>query len=344
MKPITYKEAGVDIDEGDRLVKLISPIVKKTFRKEVMTDIGSFGALFRLDLKKYKKPVLVSGTDGVGTKLKVAFLTGKYDTVGVDLVAMCVNDILTLGAEPLFFLDYYATGKLSAEKARDVVKGIAAGCRESGCSLIGGETAEMPGFYDADEFDLAGFTVGVVDEKAVINGSTIRPGDSIIGVASSGLHSNGYSLARKVLIDHAKIALTEKVPELKSTLGDALLTPTRIYVKAVSALKNKIKIKGMAHITGGGLPGNVPRMLPQGVCATVFDHCWEMPPIFPLIQKLGNVPDEDMKKTFNMGIGYVIVVNSKDADAALTLLNKSGYAAMQIGFIEKRGKKRFLYV
>jgi len=344
MKPITYKQAGVDIDEGDRLVQLISPIVKKTFRKEVMCDIGSFGALFRLDLRKYKKPVLVSGTDGVGTKLKIAFLTGKYDSVGIDLVAMCVNDILTLGAEPLFFLDYYATGKLSAEKARDVVKGIAAGCRESGCSLIGGETAEMPGFYEVDEFDLAGFTVGVVDEKSVIDGRSIKPGDAIIGIASSGLHSNGYSLARKVLIEHAKIALSKRIPELKTTLGEALLAPTRIYVKAVDSVKNKIKIKGMAHITGGGLPGNVPRMLPLGVCATIFDQCWDVPPIFSFIRKLGNVPDEDMKKTFNMGIGYVIVVASKDADAALTLLNKSGYAATQIGFIEKRGKTRFLYV
>ncbi len=344
MKSITYKQAGVDIDEGERLVRLISPIVKKTFRREVMCDIGSFGALFRLDLRKYKNPVLVSGTDGVGTKLKIAFLTGKFDTVGIDLVAMCVNDILTLGAEPLFFLDYYATGKLSAEKARDVVKGSAAGCRESGCSLIGGETAEMPGFYDADEFDLAGFTVGVVDEKAVIDGRAIKPGDAIIGIASSGLHSNGYSLARKVLIEHAKIALNKKLPELKATLGEALLAPTRIYVKAVDSVKKNIKIKGMAHITGGGLPGNVPRMLPPGVCATVFDHCWDVPPIFPLIQKLGNVPDDDMKKTFNMGIGYVIVVASKDADAALTLLKKSGYAATQIGFIEKRGKTRFLYV
>jgi phosphoribosylformylglycinamidine cyclo-ligase len=344
MKSITYKQAGVDIDEGDRLVKLISPMVKKTFRKEVMCDIGSFGALFRLDLRKYKNPVLVSGTDGVGTKLKIAFLTGKFDTVGVDLVAMCVNDILTLGAEPLFFLDYYATGKLSAEKARDVIRGIAAGCRESGCSLIGGETAEMPGFYEADEFDLAGFTVGVVDEKAVIDGRSIKPGDAIIGIASSGLHSNGYSLARKVLLEHAKIALNKKVPELKTTLGDALLHPTRIYVRAIDMLKNKIKIKGMAHITGGGLPGNVPRMLPSGVCATVFDQCWDVPPIFSLIQKLGKVPDDDMKKTFNMGIGYVIVVASKDADAALVLLNNSGYAATQIGFIEKRGKTRFLYV
>jgi phosphoribosylformylglycinamidine cyclo-ligase len=344
MKSITYKQAGVDIDEGERLVKLISPLVRKTFRKEVMCDIGSFGALFRLDIKKYKKPILVSGTDGVGTKLKVAFLLKKFDTVGIDLVAMCVNDILTLGADPLFFLDYFATGQLSADKASDVIKGIVTGCKDAGCSLVGGETAEMPGFYAGDEFDLAGFAVGAVDEKAVIDGHDIKPGDALVGLASSGLHSNGYSLARAVLIDHAQIALDRNVPELEGSVGDALLTPTKIYVKAVNLLKKKIKIRGMAHITGGGLPGNVPRMLPKGLCATVFDYCWNVPPIFSFIQKCGNIADDEMKKTFNMGIGYVIVVRPKDVDVALTLLKRAGYAATQIGFIEQRAKKRFLYV
>lgn len=344
MKPITYKEAGVDIDEGDRLVKLISPIVKRTFRKEVLADIGSFGALFRLDLKKYREPILVSGTDGVGTKLKIAFLTGKFDTVGIDLVAMCVNDILTLGAEPLFFLDYYATGSLSAEKARDVVKGIADGCLQSGCSLIGGETAEMPGFYEADEFDLAGFAVGVVDRKKVVDGRSIKPGDAVIGVLSSGIHSNGYSLVRKVLIDHQKMTMETFVSELNQTLGEALLMPTRIYVKGVAAVGKKVKIKGMAHITGGGIPGNLPRILPKGLRASIFRNSWEVPALFSLVQKLGSVPEDDMKKTFNMGIGYVIVVSPKDADASVALLKKSGYPAYQIGFIEKGGKQRVRYV
>ncbi|HSW63227.1 MAG TPA: phosphoribosylformylglycinamidine cyclo-ligase [Dissulfurispiraceae bacterium] len=344
MKPITYKQAGVDIDEGERLVKLISPIVKRTFRKEVLADIGSFGALFRLDLKKYREPVLVSGTDGVGTKLKIAFLTGKYDTVGIDLVAMCVNDILTLGAEPLFFLDYYATGALSAEKARDVVKGIADGCLEAGCSLIGGETAEMPGFYDADEFDLAGFSVGVVDRKNVVDGKSIRPGDAVIGVLSSGLHSNGYSLIRKILFDLKNMTVDTFVPELNQTLGEALLTPTRIYVKGVAAVGRKVKIKGMAHITGGGIPGNLPRILPSGLRASIFRNSWEVPALFSLVQKLGSVPENEMKKTFNMGIGYVIVVSPKDADASVAHLKKSGYPASQIGFIEQGGKQRVRYV
>ncbi len=344
MKPITYKQAGVDIDEGDRLVRLIAPIVKRTFRKEVLADIGSFGALFRLDLKKYREPVLVSGTDGVGTKLKIAFLTRKFDTVGIDLVAMCVNDILTLGAEPLFFLDYYATGVLSAEMARDVVKGIANGCLESGCSLIGGETAEMPGFYQAGEFDLAGFAVGIADRRKVVDGKSIKPGDAVIGVLSSGIHSNGYSLVRKVLFEHQGMSVDTYVPELSQTLGEALLTPTRIYVKGVAAVSRKVKIKGMAHITGGGIPGNLPRILPVGLRASLFKNSWEVPALFSLVQSLGSVPESDMKKTFNMGIGYVIVVAPKDADASVALLKKSGYPAFQIGFIEEGGRQRVRYV
>ncbi|MFA5353364.1 MAG: phosphoribosylformylglycinamidine cyclo-ligase [Thermodesulfovibrionales bacterium] len=342
MEEITYKKAGVDIDEGDRFVSLISPLVKKTFRPEVMTDIGSFGGLFKLDMTKYKEPVLVSGTDGVGTKLKVAFLTDKHDTVGIDLVAMCVNDILTLGAEPLFFLDYFATGKLDADRHSEVVKGIAEGCKQSGCALIGGETAEMPGFYSADEYDMAGFAVGVVDKNEVINGSTIAEGDSLIGIASSGIHSNGYSLVRKVLFEAAGLTVESRVPELGKSLGEELITPTRIYVKGVQALKGKVDIRGMAHITGGGIPGNLPRILSDGLTAVIRDGSWEVPAIFSLIQKLGNVPADDLKRTFNMGIGYIIVINPRDTDSALSILAENGYEARCIGRIEK-GEARIRY-
>ena len=307
-KKLTYKKAGVDIDEGDRFVDLIGPLVKKTFRPEVMTDIGSFGALFRIS-KKYKTPVLVSGTDGVGTKLKVAFMIDRHDTVGIDLVAMCVNDILTSGADPLFFLDYFATGKLRPEKAAEVVKGIASGCIEAGCSLIGGETAEMPGFYSRGEYDLSGFAVGVVEKSKIIDGSQIKDGDAIIGLSSSGLHSNGYSLVRKVFFDLKKMSVRKYIPELGCTLGEELLRPTRIYVKAFNALKNRVEIKGMAHITGGGIDGNLPRVFPKGTGAVLIKDSWPTHPIFEVIRNRGNVPDADMKRTFNMGIGYIVVVD-----------------------------------
>lgn len=344
MEGITYKKAGVDIEEGDRFVRLISPMVKKTFIPGVMTDIGSFGALFNLDLKKYENPVLVSGTDGVGTKLKVAFMCGKHDTVGIDLVAMCVNDILTLGADPLFFLDYFATGKLSPEKASEVIKGIADGCKESGCALIGGETAEMPGFYDEGEYDLAGFAVGAVDKKNIVDGSKIQDGDVIIGIESSGLHSNGYSLARKVLFDAAGYKFDSILPELGATLGEELLKPTRIYVKAFNALRNNVIIKGMAHITGGGITVNVPRILGNGLSAVIYENSWTIPPVFGLIKKLGNVPDEDMKKTFNLGVGYVIVVSKADMESAITILKNSGFSAYHIGVIKKGGSEKIKYV
>ncbi len=339
MEELTYKKAGVDIDEGDRFVSLISPMVKKTFRPEVMTDIGSFGALFKLDMFKYKEPVLVSGADGVGTKLKIAFMMDKHDTVGIDLVAMCVNDILTLGAEPLFFLDYFATGKLKSEKAKDVVKGIADGCKESGCALIGGETAEMPGFYGEDEYDLAGFAVGVVDKDKIIDGSKIKEGDVIIGIASSGLHSNGYSLARKVFFDVAKFSVDTYIPELNTTVGEGLLMPTRIYVKAFNALKGRVDIHGMAHITGGGIIGNVPRIIREGIMAVIDEKTWAVPHVFELIKKLGNVPADDMKKTFNMGIGYVIILDKSDLDLAILYLKDTGFDAYPIGIIEKGGGK-----
>jgi len=332
---ITYKKAGVNIDEGDRFIDLIGPLVKKTFRPEVMTDIGLFGALFRLDIRKYRRPVLVSGTDGVGTKLKVAFMSDRHDTIGIDLVAMCVNDILTSGAEPLFFLDYFATGKLKPEKAADVIKGIAAGCREAGCALVGGETAEMPGFYARGEYDLSGFAVGVVDREKIIDGSKIRKGDAVIGLASNGIHSNGYSLVRKIFFDHKKMQVRKYIPELRSTLGQELLKPTRIYVKAYHAVKDRITVKGMAHITGGGLPGNLPRIFPSGIGAVIKTKSWQVPAVFSLMQQLGNVPDADMKRTFNMGIGFSMVVDRKDAAGAVDLLKKAGYRAFQIGHMEK---------
>ncbi len=336
---ITYKKAGVDIDEGERFVRLISPMVKTTFRKEVLTDIGLFAGLFKLDLKKYKEPVLVSGTDGVGTKLKIAFELDKHDTVGIDLVAMCVNDILTVGAEPLFFLDYFATGKLNAEKSSEVIKGIVEGCKESGCALIGGETAELPGFYKKDEYDLAGFAVGIVEKKRIIDGKTIKEGDSIIGVSSSGLHSNGFSLARKVLFDIAGFKINEHIPELGCSIGEELLKPTKIYVKAYKALKEKVKVKGMAHITGGGIVGNLPRVLPENTTAVIFKNTWSVPPVFLLIQKMGKVSESEMFKVFNMGIGYIFIVEEKDAEKTINILKRNGYNSFQIGEVEKGREK-----
>ncbi len=338
MKQLTYKKSGVDIDEGEKFVRLLSPMARKTFRPEVITDIGSFNALFRLDIHKYKNPVLVSGTDGVGTKLKIAIMMDKHDTVGIDLVAMCVNDILTSGAEPLFFLDYFATGKLKAGKAAEVVKGIVRGCTEAGCSLIGGETAEMPGFYTEDEYDLSGFAVGVADRNKIIDGSLIKKGDSIIGIASNGLHSNGFSLVRKLFFDMKKMDVSTYLPEIGARLGDELLKPTRIYVKAFMALINTIKVKGMAHITGGGIPENLPRILPKGMSAVIQSGSWPIPRIFALIRRLGKVPEDDMKRTFNMGVGYVMVVSKRKAGDAVSMLNQSGYQAFIIGKIERGGK------
>jgi len=342
MAGLTYKKAGVNIDEGDRFVRMISPLVKKTFRSEVMTDIGSFGGLFAL--KKYRNPVLVSGTDGVGTKLKIAFMLDLHDSVGIDLVAMCVNDIITSGAEPLFFLDYFATGKLRADKAKDVVKGIAKGCKEAGCALIGGETAEMPGFYEANEYDLAGFAVGVAEKKCIIDGSAISDGDAIIGIASTGLHSNGYSLARKVFFEKRKLKINSVISELNCTAGDALIKPTRIYVNAYKALRDKLRIKGMAHITGGGIPGNLPRIFSTKLSAVIKNGSWPVLPVFDLIREWGGVPDADMKKTFNMGIGYVILLKQNEVSPAIKLLKKAGYPAYLIGFIEKGGKEKVRYV
>ncbi|NOX21171.1 MAG: phosphoribosylformylglycinamidine cyclo-ligase [Nitrospirae bacterium] len=341
---LTYKDSGVDISEGDRFVQLISPIVRETFTRGVLTDIGHFGSLFSLDLKRFPEPVLVSGTDGVGTKLKVAFMADRHDTVGIDLVAMCVNDIITLGAEPLFFLDYFATGKLVAEKAKEVVMGIVKGCKEAECALIGGETAEMPGFYKQQEYDLSGFAVGVVNKSEIIDGSSIKNGDSIIGITSSGLHSNGYSLVRRLFFDILKLKPTDYVEELGCTVADELLKPTMIYVKAFKALKTRgIKINGMAHITGGGIPGNLPRVLPEGLLAEIDEKAWPLPPVFTFIKEKGYVSDEEMKRTFNMGIGFVVVVPPDEADQAVEVLEETGYLAHKIGKIVE-GKRGVRYV
>ena len=343
MKGLTYKEAGVSIEEGDRFVSLLAPLAKKTFRKEVITDIGSFGALFKLDIAKYKEPILVSSTDGVGTKLKIAFMAGRHETVGIDLVAMSVNDILTSGAEPLFFLDYFATGRLVPEKAVRVIEGIIEGCKEAGCSLIGGETAEMPGFYRDEEYDLAGFAVGIVERKDIIDGSGITAGDLIIGVSSNGLHSNGYSLVRKVFFELKKMNLSDYIPELGKSLGDELLRPTRIYVKAINSLKERnIPIKGLAHITGGGITGNLPRILPDGVSAVIRVDSWPVQPIFLLIETLGKIPVDDMRRTFNMGIGYIIILPEGYVELAISVLKEKDYDSYIIGRIEK-GEREVRY-
>jgi len=327
----TYRDAGVDIDAGDEFVDRIKPLVRSTFRPEVLADLGGFGGLFGFQASKYKEPVLVSGTDGVGTKLKIAFMMDRHDTVGIDLVAMCVNDIAVSGAEPLFFLDYFATGKLSVSKAQEVVKGIAEGCRQAGCALIGGETAEMPSFYQDGEYDLAGFAVGAVDKPKIIDGKTIKPGDVIIGLASSGLHSNGYSLARRVLFDKAKLTVTSRLPELDRPLGEVLLTPTRIYAKQILSLIQDCPLKGIAHITGGGITENLPRVFPEGVRARINRKAWSVPPIFQAMSRLGQVDREEMYRVFNMGIGLILVVPAASASAVLAKAASLGDQGWVIG-------------
>lgn len=328
---ITYKQAGVDIDEAERFIKEISPLARTTFRDEVLTEIGLFAGLFKLDTSKYREPVLVSGTDGVGTKLKIAFQADRHDTVGIDLVAMCVNDILTVGAEPLFFLDYFATGKLKTEKAKEVLKGIVEGCRQAKCALIGGETAELPGFYRDDEYDLAGFAVGIVERDRIIDGSSINKGDVLVGVNSSGIHSNGLSLARKVLFEIGNYRIDSYIPELGTTIAEELLKPTIIYVDGFFCLKDKVSVKGMAHITGGGIVGNLPRILPQNCGAIVKRASLPSMPIFRLIQEIGKVSEEEMFRVFNMGIGYIFVLAQEDVDRALEMLASKGYRASVIG-------------
>ncbi|MDQ2087375.1 phosphoribosylformylglycinamidine cyclo-ligase [Herbivorax sp. ANBcel31] len=332
----TYKDAGVDVEAGYEAVRLMKKDVKNTFRPEVLTDIGGFGGLFALNKGNYSEPVLVSGTDGVGTKLKIAFLMDKHDTIGIDCVAMCVNDIVCSGAEPLFFLDYISLGKNRPEKVAQIVKGISAGCVEAGCALIGGETAEMPGFYADGEYDLAGFAVGAVEKSKIIDGKSIKEGDKLIGIASSGIHSNGYSLVRKVL-SPTKDKLLEDVKVLESTLGEAFLKPTRIYVKAILDLKDKFEIKGISHITGGGFYENLPRMLPEGLGIKVFKGSWPILPVFNLLQDIGIVDEKNMFSTFNMGIGMVVVVNNEVAEDVVKHLNSEKEQAYIIGDIV-RGK------
>jgi len=341
-KGLTYKDAGVDIEAGAEVVELIKKSVRSTFRPEVLTDIGGFGGLFALNRDNYKEPVLVSGTDGVGTKLKIAHALDIHDTVGIDLVAMCVNDILVQGAEPLFFLDYLATGALEPQKAADIIEGIAEGCRQAGCALLGGETAEMPGFYAPGEYDLAGFAVGVVDRGDIITGEKIEEGDVILGLASSGLHSNGYSLVRKLVAD-AEIPLDKPRWEGGLSLGEELLRPTRIYAKSILKLMKTYNIRGLAHITGGGLTHNVPRILPEKLDAALKIGSWPVLPVFEFIRREGAVSLEEMLQTFNMGIGMVVVLDAGLAEKATELLTEEGEKVYVIGEIVK-GKGETKYV
>ncbi len=331
-----YKRAGVNIEAAETSVHMIKKWVAKTRRAEVMDDIGAFAGFFALDVAKYREPVLVSGTDGVGTKVKVAQMMGIHDTVGIDLVAMCVNDILVHGAEPLFFLDYIGIGQLQPAMIEMLVKGVSLGCVKAGCALIGGETAEMPGIYSQDEYDLAGFAVGVVEKSGLIQGQRIKKGDVIVGLPSSGLHSNGFSLARKVLLEHAALSLEQYVPELGQSLGEVLLTPTQIYVKPVLKLLDDIDLHGMAHITGGGVTGNLARVLPAGLGAAVEKRLIASPPIFDLIARLGEVDSNEMFRTFNMGIGFILIVAEEDLDRLMGRMQERGETPCVLGRISDK--------
>jgi phosphoribosylformylglycinamidine cyclo-ligase len=335
-KQMTYRGAGVDIDAGNKFVDLIRPLVRKTFRPEVATDIGGFGGLFTLKARKYKNPVLVASTDGVGTKLKVAFMTGRHDTVGIDLVAMCVNDVVVQGAEPLFLLDYLATGRLALGVSTQIVKGVARGCLQAGCALIGGETAEMPSFYREGEYDLAGFTVGIVEKRKIIDGSAIRPGDRLVGIASSGLHSNGYSLARKVFFERMRLKPGSRVKGLARSIGEELLVPTKIYVRPLLDLLRRFRIRGMAHITGGGITDNLPRVIPPGCKAVIRMDSWPVPPIFRALQDAGNVADEEMLRTFNNGIGMILAVPAGEVQGVIVRLKRWKEKAYPIGEIVRK--------
>jgi len=334
MSAWTYKASGVDIDAGEALVARIRRLAAATARPEVVAGIGGFAGAFALPPGRFSDPLFVVATDGVGTKLKVAVLAGRYDTVGIDLVAMCANDVLAAGAEPLVFLDYFATARLDLPTAEAVLGGIAEGCLQAGCALIGGETAEMPGMYAAGDFDLAGFVVGVVERGRLLDGHRIAPGDAVIGLASSGLHSNGYSLARKIFLEVAGWTLDRHVPELDCTLGEELLRPTRIYVRSVLALREAIDLHGIAHVTGGGIPGNLPRILPQGCAASLQRNAWPRPPVFGLLQRLGAVPETDMDRTFNQGIGLALVIPSHQVEAALAACARLGERAVLLGHIQ----------
>lgn len=344
MKSSKYREAGVDIEVGDNLIERIKPLADATAVRGVMGGVGDFGGLFSLKKAGFKDPVLVAGTDGVGTKLKVAQMMNIHNTIGIDLVAMCVNDIITTGAKPIFFLDYYATGKLNIKTAEAVIKGIAKGCQEAGCVLLGGETAEMPGFYAEGEYDLAGFAVGAVERKEIIDGKALREGDILIGLASSGIHSNGYSLARKVFFEKMRLSPHDKVRGLKQEIGKELLKPTRIYVSALMKLKHYHRITGVAHITGGGITGNVPRMIKrEGLCAFIDRKRWKPQKIFEIIADVGNVEREEMFQVFNMGIGLVIAVPRKEAESAAEKLKSFGEKPILLGEIIAGKNKEVIY-
>lgn len=331
---LTYKDSGVDKEAGYKQVQLIKNFVKKTYTPGVLSDIGGFAGLFQLDTKVYEEPVLVSGTDGVGTKLKIAFMMDKHDTVGEDCVAMCINDILCQGAKPLFFLDYIATGKLEPEKMAKIVEGVSSGCIKAGCALIGGETAEMPGFYSEGEYDIAGFGVGIVDKKKIITGSHIKEGDIVIGLPSSGIHSNGYSLVRKIVFEKEKMDIDTFIPELGTTLGEELIKPTRIYSDVVLSLIEKSNIKGLSHITGGGFFENIPRVLPEGLTAYIDKSKIETPVIFNLLMKWGNIEEKEMYGTFNMGVGMVLIFDEKELEGVEKHLKDKGEKYFILGRIK----------
>jgi len=332
-KVLTYRDAGVDIDAGNKAVELMKDSVRASYRPEVIGDLGGFGGLFALNIAKYKNPILVSGTDGVGTKLKLAFMMDKHDTIGQDAVAMCVNDILVQGAEPLFFLDYIAVDKVDSQKVADIVKGVAKACKDSGCALIGGETAEMSGFYAKNEYDIAGFCVGAVDKDKMITGEKVEVGDVLIGLPSSGVHSNGFSLVRKIIFDKMQYNLKTYVAEFNRSLGEELLTPTRLYPKILLPLIEQFDIHGMVHITGGGFYDNIPRVLPKQCSALVHTDAWEMPAVFKKLQEWGNVPWPEMYRTFNMGIGMILVVAKEDANFVRAALRLQGEKFYDIGEI-----------
>jgi phosphoribosylformylglycinamidine cyclo-ligase len=335
-KPLTYADAGVDIDKADEFVGSIKKIAKQTFKSGVISEIGGFGGMFSLNVTSMESPVLVSSTDGVGTKLKIAFMLGKHDTVGIDLVAMCVNDIVVQGAKPLFFLDYLSMGKLETKIATDVITGIGEGCRQAGCALIGGETAEMPGFYNDNEYDLAGFVVGLVENSKIIDGSGIHVGDQLIGISSSGLHSNGYSLVRKICFEILGLKVDHYVPEFGKTIGEELLTPTRIYSETIQRIIRDLPVFGLAHITGGGITDNIIRVIPEGCGVILHQNSWDVPPVFGYLQKAGNISATEMMRTFNNGIGMVAVVHEKNTQEILDRLIGMKEKAFVIGEIVDR--------
>ena len=345
-KPLTYADAGVDIDKADEFVGNIKKIAKQTFRSGVISEIGGFGGMFSLNIAHMESPVLVSSTDGVGTKLKIAFMLGKHDTVGIDLVAMCVNDIVVQGAKPLFFLDYLSMGKLEPKIATDVISGIGEGCRQAGCALIGGETAEMPGFYKDNEYDLAGFVVGLVENSKIIDGSGIHVGDQLIGISSSGLHSNGYSLVRKICFEILGLEVDHYVPEFGKKLGEELLTPTRIYSETVHRIIKDLPVFGLAHITGGGITDNIIRIIPEGCSVVLHKNSWEIPPVFEFLKKAGNISAQEMMRTFNNGIGMVAVVHEKNTQEIFDRLVAMKEKAFVIGEVidRKESEERVKWV